>query len=95
MPFVKPENVYDSSIYEDGVYDGICDHIPVELILYCRLYDSIALPPSLSGALQLRYIMPLSEEPSPYKSVGGSGMVDGVAEFVICVEFVGCDEYEP
>jgi hypothetical protein len=33
--------------------------------------------------------MPFSEEPSPYKFVGGSGIVDGVAvEIVVWVEYV-------
>ena len=95
MPFVKLGNVYDvngaSTLY-DVVGDG--NHGPADFVLYCKLYESIGAPPLLVGASQLT-VLTVFWFDTEDNITGASGAVDGVAVFVTCVEFAGCDEYVP
>ena len=90
VPFVKFWNIYDvvgSTLY------GVAGNQPDELVLYCKLYDVMGRPLS-AGAVQLT-VLTVFWFDNEEVITGASGMLDGVAVFVTCVEFAGCDEYGP
>ena len=100
MPFVKPVIVYDNVVAEESdngsVYGMVGDHwYGAELeLLYCKLYDVISAPPVSDGTVQL-IVLTVFWFDCEEVITGAVGVVDGVAEFVTCVEFAGCDEYGP
>jgi len=51
-------------------------------------------PPLSDGAVQLIVLIVFWYVVAEF-IMGALGAVDGVAEFVTCVEFSGCDEYIP
>ena len=57
MPFVKPVNVYVNAVAGVGVYGVDGSHGPDELVLYCKLYEDIGVPPLSVGAAQLTVLI--------------------------------------
>jgi hypothetical protein len=94
VPFIKLGNTYVNAVLGDGVYGIVGDHGPADFVLYCKLYDSISAPPLLVGAAQLTVLTVFWFDAAD-NITGAPGTVDGVAVFVTCVEFAGCDEYVP
>jgi hypothetical protein len=72
-----------------------CDHwYGAEIELYCKLYDVISAPPLSVGTVQLTVLTVFWLDCEDVIT-GAMGILDGVAVFVTCVEFAGCDEYVP
>ena len=90
MPFVKLGNRYDvvgaSTLY------GVVGNQFNASVLYCKLYDVMGRPPVSDGVVQLTVLVLFWYEVEEFIT-GAPGVLDGVAEFAICDEFVRYDEY--
>ena len=82
MPFVKPVNVYvvGDEATEYGM--GVGNHGPVELVLYCKLYDNIGAPPVLVGGAHVTTTCWLSQLAEDVITEG-PGIVEGINDITL------------